>query len=1378
MNNEYEEKSERPEKSAGSEKTKPHRIISWILRSLIGIVALVFASVTGGFIFLRTETGEAWLSTFINEQLQSLPGGLHGQIDSFRGPLPGTAILSGIRLEDKKGIWLQADKAQIRIDWSAFPSTFVISELSFFQPRLSRLPEVLTVSEPEKQDIPSSPQKVIIEMKDFLQQWPSWLPEFRVDALNIDHARLSEAFTFFPMIVSLSASATAGSEGGRASAVLQRDDMSYRPISLKVTLSPGLELALDMSGSDLGLTQTYLTEVFRQSELLFSLSGRGPLENWRGRLEGHLKAADLSGVSGTSAVVDVLHLSSAIGFQIPEQSLRGDVRLSLESGPGAAPLWGMAGQKDGHLRMELNLEAEKGRHASLNADSSLILSDMQWGPPLLTAVLGQDMKLAASATLLEKEGKFSTNLEKLTIQAAHIQTNAEGSFHFSPESLPDAQVDFHASCRLDDSEGKHLGKLKKQIGDALLHARLSGPLKALSTEISMESNSLQLPNISFEKTNATVSLRQTDIPRLFVELQKLMNIAGNKTDTDLNKSAALPPSQQAASTPLLLGSASFSSSVNGQKAIWDTDWTLEEKKTTSGQEIQLTLEQLKASLEENTLTGSLSMRLPFFPVSPRKNTLASLTDIALPDLDGSMHLHINRWPPFAKISGLDISGSALDASLRLSSRQGGQALLWKGTLADFRLNSGGSLMTIRGVESDIQVKNLWEVPQINLHLSMDSFQTGKTSLAQMSVIMEGSSEKFLLKADCHGDIQGSIHAGWTPGKCTVEALKVQAMPSLFGFDGTTPVGIQLNDTTVIRYKKNTVHFSPAGLKFFPSGEANFSGQWASDHFSVAAEISEVMLEDFRAFFPQLPAGELSFHADFSGTPGSPAGKFNLNLKNILVPGSSLPRLDGELTGRMRKSGKHSVLEVCLLIPEETRRELGLTKTELQMSLPFTAPAHGISLPDRTGPFHSSIAFSGSLDQIGRLLPLSDQRFSGGFEFDAVLSGSLSAPVITAHLHLNNGRFADIAQGIELQDIRLEADVEKMNLSGKSGKRLILELSAGDGRKGTITCSGWFDPVNLQLDISGSLHRLSPLHRQDVNIMLSGTAGVQGTILQPQLLADIIIDKGQIQLSKLPGGDIVTLDIEEPNRHTQKKLENSPRTIDARIRIPNQFFIRGYGLDCEWKGDLRIQGAWNRPAITGGVQAVRGSLDILNKNFKLAEGNIIFNGGWPVSPALNIVMEYTASSITADIVVNGSVSNPALTLTSEPSMPQDEILSRIMFGQAAGTLSHVQALQLAAGAAELAGFGGGGVMNLGRRLLGVDVFKLNSDNDGKESDVSRTSLEMGTYVRDNIYVGIEQGIGRESETGAVVEIELLPDLEAQAKATGNKTEFGLEWKKNY
>ena len=169
----------------------------------------------------------------------------------------------------------------------------------------------------------------------------------------------------------------------------------------------------------------------------------------------------------------------------------------------------------------------------------------------------------------------------------------------------------------------------------------------------------------------------------------------------------------------------------------------------------------------------------------------------------------------------------------------------------------------------------------------------------------------------------------------------------------------------------------------------------------------------------------------------------------------------------------------------------------------------------------------------------------------------------------------------------------------------------------------------------------------------------------------------------------------------------------------------------------------------------------------------------MSPVLNVVMAYSSSDVTADITLSGTASRPEILLSSEPELPKDEILSRIMFGKEANSLSHVQALQLAAGAAELAGFGGGGVMDLGRRIFGLDVLKFNSDNDGtNDSDTSRTSLEMGTYVRDNVYVGVEQGLGKESETDAVVEIELFPGVEAQAKTSSTRTEVGLEWKKNY
>lgn len=297
-------------------------------------------------------------------------------------------------------------------------------------------------------------------------------------------------------------------------------------------------------------------------------------------------------------------------------------------------------------------------------------------------------------------------------------------------------------------------------------------------------------------------------------------------------------------------------------------------------------------------------------------------------------------------------------------------------------------------------------------------------------------------------------------------------------------------------------------------------------------------------------------------------------------------------------------------------------------------------------------------------------------------------------------------------------------------------------------------------------------------MLSGTLGVEGTVMSPQVKADITVDKGQIELAKLPSASIPELEIWTPEQEKKDEKPAVPGHLDVTVRIPNQFFVRGYGLDCEWSGLLRIDSPLDRPAVSGRLKAVRGNLDILGKNFKLAEGEVRFDGGWPVSPLLDIDMEYVASEITANILVSGTASRPKLTLTSQPAFAQDEIISQIMFGQSSGSLSHVQALQLASGVATLTGFGGADVMGMGRKLLGVDVFRVNSDNDSEDSDVSTTSLEVGTYVRDNIYVGMEQGVGKDADTGAVVEIELLPSLEVQARAGSKDTEVGLEWKKSY
>jgi translocation and assembly module TamB len=85
-------------------------------------------------------------------------------------------------------------------------------------------------------------------------------------------------------------------------------------------------------------------------------------------------------------------------------------------------------------------------------------------------------------------------------------------------------------------------------------------------------------------------------------------------------------------------------------------------------------------------------------------------------------------------------------------------------------------------------------------------------------------------------------------------------------------------------------------------------------------------------------------------------------------------------------------------------------------------------------------------------------------------------------------------------------------------------------------------------------------------------------------------------------------------------------------------------------------------------------------------------------------------------------------------PQDEVLSRLLFGTNPENLSATEAIQLAAALNSLRGSGGGGLNPLGklRSATGFDRLRvLGAD----EATGRGTSLAAGKYITDNIYVEI-------------------------------------------
>ena len=146
-----------------------------------------------------------------------------------------------------------------------------------------------------------------------------------------------------------------------------------------------------------------------------------------------------------------------------------------------------------------------------------------------------------------------------------------------------------------------------------------------------------------------------------------------------------------------------------------------------------------------------------------------------------------------------------------------------------------------------------------------------------------------------------------------------------------------------------------------------------------------------------------------------------------------------------------------------------------------------------------------------------------------------------------------------------------------------------------------------------------------------------------------------------------------------------------------------------------------------------------------------------------------------MTISGTASNPKISFTSPDGLPQDEVLSHVLFGKSSGKLSALEAVQLAETIATLSGKlgGGGGITGFARETLGVDVISASTNEETGAAEVS-----VGKYVTDNVYVGVDQGAGSGS-TRAKVQIELTPNISVESEV-GQSTDssVGIFWKWDY
>ena len=547
------------------------------------------------------------------------------------------------------------------------------------------------------------------------------------------------------------------------------------------------------------------------------------------------------------------------------------------------------------------------------------------------------------------------------------------------------------------------------------------------------------------------------------------------------------------------------------------------------------------------------------------------------------------------------------------------------------------------------------------------------------------------------------------------------------------------------------------------------------------------------------AGTLAGEAELRGPIAAPLGVLTLDARELRFTGragQALPPARLGLSARLDDAGTAI----------DARLQAG-PRTRLTLNGRVGAPT---ALPGGAGRTARALDLSAEGDAdlalLDPLLAPRGRQIGGEARVDARLSGTSAEPRLAGTLRLADAALHDRILGVSVTEIAgaLTLDGDSLRTAGLNGR-------AGPG---TVTLAGSVGllapgmPASLRLDARGArLVQLDALDaRGDLELRLAGpltgptarAAAVTaergpGEVLPPAALpGEALTLAGRIDLAeaqlripeRLPAG-VASLDVRERGQRRRTVSTPTPTAplelvLDLTLSAPRGVRVTGRGVDAELGGEVQARGSLSRPALTGGLELRRGDFQLAGSTLRFTRGRIGFEGAGPgqgIDPSLDLEARAAAGGATAILAVAGQVSSPRIELRSEPELPEDEVLARLLFGTDAGRLSGLQAVRLGLAAAELAGIqalagiGEGQILGRLRAGLGLDRLLVDGESGG-------AVLEGGRQLFQGFYLGARQG-QRAGETQGVLRIEITPELKLEADVgAGGGTRAGAAFQRDY
>ncbi|WP_163135026.1 translocation/assembly module TamB domain-containing protein [Agarivorans sp. Alg241-V36] len=379
------------------------------------------------------------------------------------------------------------------------------------------------------------------------------------------------------------------------------------------------------------------------------------------------------------------------------------------------------------------------------------------------------------------------------------------------------------------------------------------------------------------------------------------------------------------------------------------------------------------------------------------------------------------------------------------------------------------------------------------------------------------------------------------------------------------------------------------------------------------------------------------------------------------------------------------------------------------------------------------------------------NLEGRIDGEVVVKGKVISPKLDGEINLTEGYVSgpDVPLSIEQLETKVLLDNQKASIDGKFNS---------EGR--TAQWHGQFawpnNKLEGELDINAKLLPIivdpyatlavSP----DIKIKLvDDLVDVGGTIA---------VEEGAIKVKSLPESAVSessdAIVIEE-----QGETVASQRTkIDVTVTLAEVITLEALGLNTNLKGHLNLKQQPSEPLLADGrIELVDGKFRAYGQNLLIEKGWIMFTG--PLEqPYLDIEAVRNPDTISDDVTVGvqvvGLADAPQVSLFSEPSMSQNEMLSYLLRGRALSDSEQddnaLSSMLLSAGIGRAEGLVG----NVGS-TLGLNDLSLSTAGSG-----SSTQVEVSAYVLPGVQVRYGMGVF-DPVNELTIKYEILPKLFIEA-----------------